>query len=70
MTEQERQGWHRPPTSRKFHWFIRSGAESLCRRYGFAFGAEFDPDTGNAVPGREDCRECFKKLRKRSQVQS
>lgn len=62
--DKPREGWHRPPQSRKFHWFIDGGARSLCGRFGFAFGADLQAnDIGST---QDDCRECAKKLAKRA----
>jgi len=54
------EGWHSPPGSRKFHWFIDSGLRSLCGRWGFASGADLQPATDRSGP--DDCAACLKKL--------
>ena len=59
---EDRQGWHRPPGSRKFHYFVGGGARSLCGNWGFAFHAELDAHKkGAPAQQRDDCKECWKK---------
>ena len=62
-TDKPQEGWHRPPGSRKFHYFVNAGLTSLCHRYGFAFDAVLQPDNGKA--SSDDCTECRKKMTKR-----
>ena len=62
MSDKASEGWHRPPGSRKFHYFTEGGTRALCMRYGFAFGAELQPDEGTS---KDDCAVCRKKLDKR-----
>ena len=58
------EGWmaEKPPQMRVYHYI--EGARSLCRKYGFYQG-ELMRDAGKVVRGREDCAECFKRLRRR-----
>jgi hypothetical protein len=57
------QGWMaEKPLHVKVYHYIRE-TRSLCLRYGFYQG-ELMPDKGQAARGREDCAECFRRLRK------
>jgi len=55
-------GWmaEKPLHVRVYH-YIRD-TRALCGRYGFT--GELVPDVLSLVKGREDCSECFKRLRK------
>jgi len=60
-----KEGWWRPGSSRKFHYFV--DGRSLCSGWGFPDYNNLDADTGNKEPGGEDCAACFRKLAKRRQ---
>lgn len=53
-----REGWGKPPGSRKWHYF--RNATALCGRYGFRLTDDNEPDTGKPSP--DDCTACRKKL--------
>ncbi len=58
------EGWmaEKPYHAPRYHYIIDT--RSICGRYGFYMG-ELTPDSGSPERGREDCAECFKRLRKR-----
>jgi len=49
------------PGDRVFHYYRNH--ESLCMKIGFYFG-DLTEDTGNPEPQHDDCKACFRKLRK------
>ena len=63
--EKAEAGWmaEKPQSIRVYHYIYGEGW-SLCGRYGFYCG-ELMPDKGLPERGREDCAECFKRLRRR-----
>lgn len=74
MSEQEptpaklEAGWmaEKPMTSRVYH-YIGGEGRSLCGRYGF-YSGELMADQGKPERGREDCAECFRRLRGKAQA--
>lgn len=58
-----KEGWQRPPPSRKFHYYVEG--RSLCGGWGFPDYSNLDADTGNKEAYEEDCVSCFRKLVKR-----
>lgn len=52
-------GWAMPGLAKKFHYFIENMA--LCGKW--LYSGELDKDNGGQVQ-KDDCKECFKRLRK------
>jgi len=62
MSEKPKEGWYRPPNSRKFHYYVDH--RSLCGKWTvILFAGPLDPDTGSTGP--LDCAACARKLAKR-----
>jgi len=60
------QGWmaEKPTHVRVYHYIYGEG-RSLCGRYG-CYAGELMADKGAPERGREDCAECFRRLRRRA----
>ena len=55
-------GWHRPPGSRKFHYF--ENTRSLCGRYAFM---KIEGDKPTDCYNKSDCAKCVAELKKRKE---
>lgn len=65
MKPEAREGWmaEKSVEHKRYHYIVETMA--LCRKLGFYTG-ELMPANPSAPKGREDCAECYKRLRTRS----
>lgn len=52
-------GWSKPPTARKWHYFLAGDNRSICGGYGFNIDG-YREDTNDSH--KENCKVCQKKL--------
>ncbi len=59
--------WQWPLAARKAHWFPKGEIRSACGGWMFT-GEQEQSQTLGEKPGRDDCKQCWKKAKKAQEV--